>query len=122
MQTYVDDKNNDLSNKLLNGSAFLPIGMMFTEEMYKANFILDRWLKRGESATGDQQAAATTGKNADQNKNEQGQDNENKKNDKEDENEDDDEDDNDNDDKNDDDFDNDDNDGGVMMPIPDLSF
>jgi hypothetical protein len=43
MQTYVDDKNKVKNN------AFLPLGMMFTEEMYKANFILDKWLKRGNN-------------------------------------------------------------------------
>jgi hypothetical protein len=43
MHTYVEEKSK------LKTSAFLPLGMMLTEEMYKANFILDKWLKRGNN-------------------------------------------------------------------------
>ena len=123
MQTYVDDKN-----KLKSSASFLPLGMMFTEEMYKANFILDKWLKRGNSnqeqqaqgKNGDSQHTAAT-KNED-NKNEKGEDNDSKKNGKDDENDEDDDDHNDYDDHNDDFYNDDDNDGGVMMAIPEVSF
>jgi len=35
--------------------------MMITEEMYKANFILDKWLKRGNN----EETSAGTSKNGD---------------------------------------------------------
>jgi hypothetical protein len=119
------DKDNKVGK-----SAFLPLGMMLTEEMYKANFILDRWLKRGankedaaqpengldlgQSGEKRQEGISTKSGKEDERMNKE-QDHE------------DDEDENDNDDdfnqRNDDNDDNnDDNDGGVMMPIPDVSF
>ena len=39
IQTYLDQKQQKLPQGMV------PF-VMFTEEMYKANFILDRWLKR----------------------------------------------------------------------------
>jgi len=47
MNAYLDEKED--MRKKLQGSTFLPLGLMFTEEMYKANFILDKWLKRGSN-------------------------------------------------------------------------
>jgi len=59
MHSYIDSKqtNQQGFNSL---PRFLPLGMMFTEEMYKANFILDKWLKRRTSD--EQSAAAEAGK------------------------------------------------------------
>jgi hypothetical protein len=136
MKAYLEEKES--MRKQLKSSAFLPLGLMLTEEMYKANnFILDKWLKRG---TNDEQSASASNageqgssisKDGGNAKNEQkaaeqnnkGDEHKSKKNDKDEE---DNDDDNDNDDHNDydnrDDDNNDDNDGGVMMPIPDMSF
>jgi len=115
--------------------AFIPLGMMMiTEEMYKANFILDRWLKRGTNS--DEGAAQPqNGLEAGANSNHdakredissksstdnKGQDED--RIDEEGEDNDDDDDDNFNGRSDDNDDNNDDNDGGVMMPIPDVSF
>lgn len=38
MQNYIDSKTS--------GGFKVPLGLMITEEMYRANFILDKWLKR----------------------------------------------------------------------------
>ena len=110
----------------------LPHGMvpfvMFTEEMYKANFILDRWLKgkTGQGTEQKQEEVQTKG-GAEQENPHRGFENEeddahfddwqgvSREGDRSD-------DDEHNNNRRDDNDDNDGNDGGVMMPIPDASF
>lgn len=56
MQSYLDSK------KAASGASFVPL-IMLTEEMYKANFILDRWLKRktGQTEEGGVSASSKDG-------------------------------------------------------------
>ena len=101
--------------------------VMFTEEMYKANFILDRWLKRKTGQEEDQEVQTKSGTKADEENLHKGFENEDddahfddwhgvsREGDRSDDQDDDEG-------RRDDNDDNDDNDGGVMMPIPDASF
>ncbi len=58
MQSYIDSKKN-------SAAGFVPL-IMLTEEMYKANFILDKWLNRknGLKDTEGMEAAAKNGQEA----------------------------------------------------------
>ena len=115
IQTYLDQKQ-----KLPHG--IVPF-VMFTEEMYKANFILDKWLKRKTGQEEPEQEVQAKGQNEpDAHKGFENEDDDahfddwhgvSREGDRSDE---------DDNSKNRDDDDNDDNDGGVMMPIPDASF
>lgn len=98
--------------------------VMFTEEMYKANFILDRWLKRNDKPAEQEGVQTKSGRQEEPENIHKGFENEDddahfddwhgvsREGDKSDE----------DDNRRDDNDDNDDNDGGVMMPIPDASF
>jgi hypothetical protein len=100
---------------------------MFTEEMYKANFILDKWLKR-KTASDDQEISVKSGTEREnihkgfENEDDdahfddwQGVSREGEKSDDQD-------DDDHYNNRRDDNDDNDGNDGGVMMPIPEGAF
>jgi hypothetical protein len=126
--------NQDIQN-YLDQKQKLPHGMvpfvMFTEEMYKANFILDRWLKgkTGLDAGQKQEEVQTKGGAQEENPH-RGFENEDddahfddwkgvsREGDRSDGQDDDEH----NNNRRDDNDDNDGNDGGVMMPIPDASF